>query len=365
MEENNIHRPEPINGTHSNVRFGFSSLWSRRRSSSLQQLIGQSIETLLISLKQMNTLINRLLFSKDYLRSCAIIIIMLLPLVIYSTPDLEKVLNTSINESLSYRGFLVPVFLILVCTAWGILNFFHSFVFNIEYTEHKNRNQMNYFNCIVFQPLFYVIIMKASIMNKLIENRIDRLVWVFVSVIFDFIYSYTDYLFSHSVEKCSKVVLIDDLLIIRRKVLGEFILLICLNILYSYLLFSFFISVYEFNFIFFYISLSKGAYLLFNQIELLYSALDSYNQITGKYINDERSYLWYLKIKCYCGSVNYCMFVIYVVFFWNAVQDFNTYLTTFFVIYLMILHYKSIKRLIDIFLSYIKARNFFAELNQM
>lgn len=342
-----------------------SSFQQRQGNSSFHRIIGESIENYFISLRQASVNMNRILFSKEFPQYCLLIIALFLPLVVYNTPDFVNIKVENLGEALSYRGLLVPLFIIGICLVWGFLNFFHSFIFGIEYIQYKNKNQMNYFNSIVFQPLFYLFIMKASIFSKLTENRIDRISWVFISVIFDFVYSYTDYIFNFSVERCSKVVLIEDLLKARNKVLGESIFLMGFSIIYTYFLFNFFISIYDFNFIFFYTALSKGVYLFFNQLELLYSILDSFNQIIGTYITDEKSYLRYLRAKCYCSLVNYFMFAVYVAFFWNAVQDLNNYATTFFIIYLMLLHYKSIKRVIDIFFAYTKARNFFAELNQM
>lgn len=318
----------------------------------------KSYQDIMFAFKALPKTTYKVLFSQEFVPYCIVIVSIMIPFIIYNFSASIKSISATTTNIPSIQILMFLVFMLGAAFAWGILNVIHVYIFRFEFVQFQNTNEMNYYNSVVFQPLFMICILNSS---KVLSSgfSFNSYMWVFMSVIHDFIYYYSDYLYNFTIEKCAKVVIIEDLIILKSKVINEVLVLVSLNIGYTYFIFNF--SFEELDFVIIYAFLIKGLYLLFIQLELLISIWESYHQLLGSFIRDDKRYLQSMKLKCALSFINYLFLLTFLVYIWDAITNFGQSVSTLVALYLMLLHYRCMKRTINIFIVYFKTRNFFRE----
>ena len=228
-----------------------------------------------------------LLFTKKFTKFSIVSLSLLIPIILIFFNKLSSKKTLEYKLSLLTYSFLIPLYFTFCIIIWTILNFFHCYVFKQEYFYKKEKKEFSSPNSFIFNPLFYVAIIKLT--NKdLVINELDKIYWASNSVIFDFIYIFTMYLTKYTKHNVSKINSFDEIKKMKSKIFNNQYFLILLNIFSMYFLNLIAINnqSLSYNVIFYF----KAIYLFIIQVSCYFSIKLSFGQIDDSYIKNETNY---------------------------------------------------------------------------
>lgn len=312
---------------------------------------------------EISTIYTRLiniLFNKSSYYFSSIILILLLPIIYMSFPDIQNIKISELYENTGFKS-IVPITFFLSILTWNSILLFKHLILSFETTEIPEEPiSIVSIDCVAFNPVLFIGFLK-SINLEFVKFPIDKLFWFYISIIFDFIFIFSKHCLNFATHISAKTQLETKIRTKMNRIMTFNLYLIILNIFYLAFLLN---NIFENTpMIICEIIIFKVILLLFHQVKHLLMIKDLSNTLLGNYLIDEEKFFSFKRFNTIIAILTHTIGV-YFLFNMILINETDTLSYSGIGYYIIIIARLAYDISVETF-KFLKRRKLFLEINEV